>query len=117
MIVKTLYRFIRPNGGVTVSLNKPGVEYTTLVRLIADVGKVLVKDGVEYHCIDTDSSEGWVEYSHKADHESVAWTEETLLSMPNAELEQILATFGITASMTKVTMVKVILLAQGGGAA
>lgn len=36
MEIKLLYRFLRDDGGVTESLNKPdGVEYTTRFRLIA----------------------------------------------------------------------------------
>ena len=42
------------------------------------------------------------------------YTEADLLSMTNAELETILAGFGISASMNKANMVRLILAAQGG---
>lgn len=62
MIVKPLYRFTREDGGTTVSPNKPECEYTELVRLIADDGKVLTQDGENIFCvIDVDSADGWYE--------------------------------------------------------
>ena len=58
----TLYRYIRPNGGVTVSTVKPDAEYTELTRLFADDGYILTDDGVNYtSCIDTDYPVAWVE--------------------------------------------------------
>lgn len=57
-----LYRYERPEGGITTSLNQPeGVEYTIKHRLIADEGKLLSKDGIETPCIDTDDVTGWIE--------------------------------------------------------
>lgn len=58
-----LYKYHRPDGGVTVSPVKPdGVEYTEMLRLIADDGKVLTKNGVETTpCCDVDSADGWYE--------------------------------------------------------
>jgi hypothetical protein len=41
MKIITLYRFIREDGGVTVSPKEPATDYTLLLRLIADEGKVL----------------------------------------------------------------------------
>lgn len=61
MEVKTLYKYTRENGGVTVSPNKPDCEYTELFRLIADEGMELVKDDIRTTCIDTDTVEGWEE--------------------------------------------------------
>lgn len=62
MEIKTLYRFKREDGGITVSPNKPEGEYTELVRLVADEGKVLTQDGERLFCvIDTDSADGWYE--------------------------------------------------------
>ena len=58
----TLYKFIRPDDGVTVSPNKPKGEYTEMVRLIADEGKILTLDGVNFtSCTDVVSEEGWYE--------------------------------------------------------
>lgn len=56
-----LYRYIRPDGGVTVSTVKPDSEYTELTRLVADEGYILT-DGVHYtSCIDTGYPDAWVE--------------------------------------------------------
>lgn len=58
----TLYRYNRADGGVTISPVKPDGEYTKMVRLIADEGKVLTKDGVNFTtCTDVESAEGWYE--------------------------------------------------------
>lgn len=71
MIIKTLYRFIREDGGVTVSLNKPDGEYTTLSRLIADEGKILVKGDIETYCIDTDNVNEWQEITELTKEEYI----------------------------------------------
>lgn len=58
----TLYRYNRADGGVTISPVKPDGEYTEMVRLIADDGKVLTYDGENFtDCIDTDTADGWYE--------------------------------------------------------
>lgn len=57
-----LYKHERENGGTTVSPNMPECEYTEMVRLVADEGKVLTKDGVNTTtCTDVESVEGWYE--------------------------------------------------------
>ena len=57
----TLYRFIRPDGGVTVSTVKPDGDYTELSRLVADEGYVLT-DGEKFtSCTDTDNPGAWTE--------------------------------------------------------
>lgn len=64
MQVITLYKTTREGGGVTVSPLKPtdGTPYTEGVRLIADEGKALTQDGVNFtYCIDTDTAAGWEE--------------------------------------------------------
>ena len=61
MTVREVYRFVRRDGGVTVSPRKPEGEYTLLSRLIADEGW-LITDGTDfYECIDVDSPEGYRE--------------------------------------------------------
>ena len=66
----TLYKFIRPDGGVTVSPNKPKGEYTEMVRLIADEGKVLTLDGVNFtSCTDVESAEDWYEVDEPEENE------------------------------------------------
>jgi hypothetical protein len=56
-----LYRFTRPDGGVTVSPVKPETDCTELFRLVADDGMVLT-DGVNYSaCTDTENPGAWSE--------------------------------------------------------
>lgn len=57
----TLYRYTRPDGGVTVSPIKPNVKYTEMVRLIADEGKILTDGTNTTTCTDVSSAEGWTE--------------------------------------------------------
>ena len=62
MEIKPLYRFLREDGGVTESLDKPdGAEYTTRYRLIASEGKLLTDGDMETYCIDVDSADYWSE--------------------------------------------------------
>lgn len=61
MEVITLYRYERQQNKVTVSPEKPNVEYTEMYRLIADKGKILVNGDIETACIDVHSTEGWAE--------------------------------------------------------
>lgn len=56
-----VYRFTRPDGGVSVSPVKPKGEYTELYRLVAEEGMVLT-DGVNYAtCTDTETPDAWSE--------------------------------------------------------
>lgn len=56
-----LYRFNRPDGGVTVSAVKPDGDYTELTRLVADEGYTLT-NGTNYTaCTDTDNPGEWSE--------------------------------------------------------
>lgn len=56
-----LYRYIRPDGGVTVSPIKPECEYAELFRLIASDGCILT-DGETYAtCTDTNNYSAWDE--------------------------------------------------------
>ena len=57
----TLYRYMRHDGGISVSPIKPNVEYTEMVRLIADEGKALTDGTNTTMCIDVSSAEGWIE--------------------------------------------------------
>lgn len=61
MQIINLYRYERPNGGVTVSPVEPSCEYTEMVRLVADEGKELFNGEQRTTCIDTETAEGWVE--------------------------------------------------------
>lgn len=57
----TLYRYVRPDGGVTTSPVKPNGEYTERYRLIADEGKVLTDGATVAVCVDATSPDGWTE--------------------------------------------------------
>lgn len=57
----TVYRFIRPDGGVTVSPTKPDGEHTELYRLIADEGMVLTNGETTTTCTDTYDPDIWTE--------------------------------------------------------
>lgn len=56
-----LYRYTRPDGGVTVSTVKPSVDYTELFRLVADEGYTLTNGETTTACIDTDNPDNWTE--------------------------------------------------------
>ena len=64
----TLYKYKRADGGVTVSPIKPDGEYTEMVRLVADEGKVLTSDGENFtSCVDTENPDGWYEVASAED--------------------------------------------------
>jgi hypothetical protein len=56
-----LYRYTRPDGGITTSPIKPNCEYTESYRLVADEGKVLQNGDTITCCVDTDTPSEWVE--------------------------------------------------------
>lgn len=57
----TLYRYIRSDGGVSISPVMPDGECTELFRLVADEGMVLT-DGEKFtSCTDTKHPERWTE--------------------------------------------------------
>lgn len=55
----------------------------------------------------------WEEYELPPSEEPETYTEEALLGMTNAELTEILTGLGVSATMNKVNMVRLILLMQG----
>lgn len=61
MQIINLYRYMREDGGITVSPIKPDCGYIAMFRLVADDGKVLVKDDICTSCVDVASTEGWEE--------------------------------------------------------
>lgn len=72
MEIKPLYRFIRDDGGVTESPDKPdGTEYTIRYRLIASEGKLLTDGTTETYCIDVDSADGWYEIDVPDEYEEI----------------------------------------------
>lgn len=58
---RTVYRYIRPDGGVSVSPVKPDGQYTELTRLSADEGRTLTDGTKEVTCVDTDTPDVWEE--------------------------------------------------------
>lgn len=64
MQITTVYRFIRPNGGVTVSPVKPDGEFTELYRLVADEGMVLTNGETTTICTDTYDPDIWIEIEY-----------------------------------------------------
>ena len=70
MQIINLYKYERADGGITVSPNKPDVEYTEMYRLVADEGKVITNDG-EYltSCADVESTDGWYEVDEPVETE------------------------------------------------
>lgn len=57
----SLYRYTRPDGGVTVSAVKPDTEYTEMTRLVADEGHTLTDGNTTTPCADTDNPDVWSE--------------------------------------------------------
>lgn len=62
MIAMTTYKYYEDERHFCVSPIKPDCEYTEAIRLIAEEGHALTKDGINYfYCIDVDSADGWLE--------------------------------------------------------
>lgn len=62
MQIITLYQYKREDSGITESPIKPDVEYTEVLRLVADEGKALTKDGVNTTpCVDVEDIKEWYE--------------------------------------------------------
>ena len=77
----TLYRFNRPDGGVSVSPVKPDCEYTELTRLIADEG-CTITDGVTVcECVDTDNPGAWAEVATDTETEQKALAYDILMGV------------------------------------
>lgn len=70
----TLYRYTRDDGGTTVSTEKPDVEYTETIRLIADDGYMLTDGVAQTSCVDTDDPNVWSEVKNDEDADEVATT-------------------------------------------
>lgn len=61
MQIVNLYKYIREDGGTSISPNKPSGEYTEMFRLIADEGKAITNGDTVTSCIDVKSTDVWVE--------------------------------------------------------
>ena len=102
------------SGGVEITAE----EYAELSAEIAEKGK-LVAALIVGEIAEADIREDWREEivrraEDRAQETAAVYTQTALQAMTNAELETILAGFGISASMNKANMVRLILAAQGG---
>lgn len=79
MQIITLYKYIRPDGGTTVSSTKPECEYIEMYRLIADENKVLVNGNIITTCTDVSTIEGWTETESPAGWGEPDFSEEDYL--------------------------------------
>ena len=72
----TLYRYTRPDGGVTVSPEQPdeGTAYELRYRLIADEGRSLTNGEVFTQCTDTATPDAWQEVVGGDDTEEISDT-------------------------------------------
>ena len=62
MEIRTLYRYEREDGKITVSPEKPNTSYEEKYRVIADEGKLVTMNGIDtYSVIDTNLQYGWYE--------------------------------------------------------
>lgn len=82
----TLYRYVRPDGGVTISTAKPDADYTELSRLIADEGMILTDGENQTPCVDTDTPDAWYE---------LVDTESDLNEATAEDYESALSEFGV----------------------
>ena len=93
-------------------------EYTALAAEITEKAKLvaaLIAGTSTAEEVPEDWREELVRRAEDTAQETAAvYTQTALQAMTNAELETILAGFGISASMNKANMVRLILAAQGG---
>lgn len=70
----TLYRYTRPDGGVTVSPEQPaeGTAYELRYRLIADEGRSLTNGEVFTQCTDTATPDAWQEVADGDDEDELS---------------------------------------------
>lgn len=68
----TLYRYTRPDGGVTTSPIKPDTPFDLRYRLIADEGKALTDGTTVTECTDTDKPDAWTEIDAPEDDPNAA---------------------------------------------
>ena len=74
-----LYRYNRPDGGVTVSPVMPDCEYTEMFRLVADEGYALTNGEVYTSCVDTEDPTAWSEIHDDTDGSSTTTSPPTAL--------------------------------------
>lgn len=52
MIKKDLYRYVGRNGFITTEIYLDGTDYIPMYRLVAENGKILIKDGIKISSVD-----------------------------------------------------------------
>lgn len=66
MVVKELYRYVRPDGGVTTSTDNPdALDYVVKYRLIADNAWAITNGDIITECVDVDTMDGWRDLTEK----------------------------------------------------
>ena len=118
------YKMTDSEGNLTaIGTGTGGVEiteedYAVLAEEIAQKAKLvaaLIAGTITAEEVPEDWREEIVRRAEDTAQETAAvYTQTALQAMTNAELETILAGFGISASMNKANMVRLILAAQGG---
>lgn len=66
----TLYRYTRPDGGITTSPIEPDTPFDLRYRLIADENKALTDGTTVTTCTDTDKPDAWTEIDAPDDPEN-----------------------------------------------
>lgn len=61
MRIIPLYKYMRPNGGITVSPTRPDTPFEPMYRLVADAGMTLTDGKTIINCVDVASTEDWRE--------------------------------------------------------
>lgn len=119
------YKMIGTDGKLTaIGTGSGGVEITAeeYAALSAEIAEkaALVTSLIAGEITETDIRDDWrEEIVRRADAVSVrtdAYTREALEAMTNAELEQILYGYGVSASMNKENLIRLILSLQGDDA-
>ena len=118
------YKMTDADGNLTaIGTGSGGVEiteedYAVLAEEIAQKAKLvaaLIAGTITAEEVPEDWREEIVRRAEdRAQDTAAVYTQTALQAMTNAELETILAGFGISASMNKANMVRLILAAQGG---
>ena len=117
------YKMTDADGKLTaIGTGSGGVEITTeeYMALSAAISEkaALVASLAAGEIAETDIREDWrdeiVRRAEALSAHAEGYTQESLEAMSNAELERILYSMGVSASMTKANMVTLILALQGG---
>ena len=87
MTIKMLYKYERSDGGVTVSTEKPDVEYIEIYRVVADEEKLITNNSTTTSCIDVSDTTGWYEIDYFKQEE----TDESELASDEISAQEFMA--------------------------